>query len=117
MRTIPFRVADAGPIRLAAPIGKKIRFNRTANKILGPDNRLRIPAGKVAIVISPGPRSSTGYSVRVLSVVEERRRIVVRVREETPTLQARVEPRVTYPYRVILIDDTHKRVVVRWQGR
>jgi len=114
--TLPFEVVDAGRLQLAAPIAKRIRLQKTADKILGPGH-LKIPPGRMAVVISPGPRSSTGYRVRVLSVTEERSRIVVRVREETPTLHDEVQPVVTYPYRVILIPALHKGVLVRWEGR
>lgn len=114
--TLRFQVVGAGRLQLAAPIAKRIRLQQTADKILGPGH-LRIPPGRMAVVISPGPRSSTGYRVRVLEVIEERSRIVVRVREETPTLRTRVRPVVTYPYRVILIPALHKGVLVRWEGR
>ena len=116
VRPLPYRVVDAGRVELGAPIGKRIRLQKTMDAIVGP-GRVIIPPGRVGVVISPGPRSSSGYSVRILSVTDERRRVVVRVREETPTLGERVRPVVTYPYRVILIPDTHKRVVVQWQGR
>ena len=116
LRPLPFEYVDAGRLQLAAPIAKRIRLQQTADKILGPGH-LRIPQGRMAVVISPGPRSSTGYDVAVLSVIEERSRIVVRVREETPGLHDRVRPVVTYPYRVILIPALHKGVLVRWEGR
>jgi len=116
LRTLPWRIVSAGRLQLAAPIGKRIRLQKTADKILGPGH-LHIPPGRMAVVISPGPRSSSGYSVRVLSVVEERSRIVVNVREVTPSLGNRVRPIVTYPYRVILLPLVHKGVLVRWRGR
>jgi len=52
------------------------------------------------LLISPGPRSSTGYSVRILSVTERDDAITVKVREWTPTLADHVEARVIYPYRL-----------------
>lgn len=113
---LPFEVVDAGRLQLAAPIAKRIRLQQTADKILGPGH-LTIPPGRMAVVISPGPRSSTGYRVRIVAVIEERSRIVVRVREETPGLRDRVRPIVTYPYRVILIPALHKGVLVQWEGR
>ena len=70
-----------------------------------------------AILVAAGPRSSTGYAVRVLRVVERRSRIEVFVRERTPTLRDAVEPRVTFPYRLITIPATTKRVYVQWRGR
>lgn len=68
------------------------------------------------LLVSPGPRSSTGYSIEVLSARERGSNIVVRVRERTPPLGEDVEPHVTYPYRLISLpagDDVH----VDWAGR
>jgi hypothetical protein len=69
------------------------------------------------VVVSLGPRSSTGYSLRVERVVERRREIDVYLRERTPSLGDPVEPRVTYPYRAITIARTSKPVYVKLQGR
>ncbi len=68
------------------------------------------------ILISPGPRSSTGYAVEIVRVVEQRRRILVDVRERTPRLGQRVEARVTYPYKLIEIPRTRKHVTIHWLG-
>jgi hypothetical protein len=68
------------------------------------------------ILVSPGPRSSTGYGVEVVSVTEERKRILLRVRETTPSLGDRVDARVTYPYRLIEIPRTRKHVAIDWLG-
>ena len=69
------------------------------------------------VVVSLGPRSSTGYALRVQRVVEQRRGIYVYLRERTPSLRDPVEPRVTYPYRAITIPRTSKPVYVKLQGR
>jgi hypothetical protein len=69
------------------------------------------------VVVSLGPRSSTGYSLRVERVVERRREIDVYLRERTPSLSDPVEPRVTYPYRAITIERSRKPVYVKLQGR
>jgi PrcB C-terminal len=68
------------------------------------------------LLVSPGPRSSTGYSVRILSVTERDDAITVKVRERTPTLADHVEPRVTYPYRLLSLP-AGKTVYVDWAGR
>jgi hypothetical protein len=68
------------------------------------------------LLVSPGPRSSTGYSVEVLSAREDDGKIVVRVRERTPRLGEKVEPHVTYPYRLISLP-AGKDVYVDWLGR
>jgi PrcB C-terminal len=69
------------------------------------------------VVISLGPRSSTGYSLRIVRVVERRRGVDVIVRERTPSLGDPVEPRVTYPYRAVAIRSTKTPVYVKLQGR
>ena len=68
------------------------------------------------LLISPGPRSSTGYGIDVLSVREHDGRITVRVRERAPKLGEPVQARVTYPYRLLSLpagDD----VYLDWIGR
>ena len=68
------------------------------------------------VLVSPGPRSSTGYGVEIVRIVEQRRRILLEVRERTPSLGQRVVARVTYPYRLIEIPRTRKHVAVDWLG-
>jgi hypothetical protein len=68
-------------------------------------------------VIALGPRSSTGYSLRIQRVVERRREIDVYARERTPSLGEPVLARVTYPYRAIVLRRSDKRVSVKLQGR
>ena len=68
------------------------------------------------LLVSPGPRSSTGYSVRILSVTERDDAITVKVRERTPTLADHVEARVTYPYRLLSLP-AGKAVYVDRAGR
>jgi PrcB C-terminal len=86
------------------------------------DGRARRPGPAVdfstrqLLLVSPGPRSSTGYGVDVLSVREEGRKITVRVRERAPRLGERVAPRVTYPYRLLSLP-AGKVVYVDWVGR
>jgi hypothetical protein len=68
------------------------------------------------ILVSPGPRSSTGYGVQVVRVVEQRRQILLEVRELTPRLGQRVQARVTYPYTLVEIPRTRKHVALHWLG-
>jgi hypothetical protein len=68
-------------------------------------------------VIALGPRSSTGYSLRILRVVERRRGIYVFAREQTPSLGDPVTARVTYVYRVLAMHGKAKPVYVKLQGR
>ncbi|MDQ2909531.1 MAG: protease complex subunit PrcB family protein [Actinomycetota bacterium] len=69
------------------------------------------------VVIALGPRSSAGYSLRILRVVERRRGIYVYAREETPALGDPVKARVTYPYRVLSMHGSAKPVYVKLEGR
>ena len=69
------------------------------------------------ILVAAGPRSSTGYGVRIVRITERRSTIDVLARETTPALATGVAPRVTSPYRLITIPATSKRVYVQWQGR
>jgi len=86
-----------------------------------PDGRPRVPAfdfgRRRLILVATGPRSSTGYGVRIVRVTEKRSTIDVLAKEVTPALGTQVEPRVTSPYRLITIPATGKRVYVEWQGR
>jgi hypothetical protein len=70
-----------------------------------------------ALLVASGPRSSTGYALRVVRATSERGRIVVVVRELTPTLRNPGRAQLTYPYRLLVFHRTAKPVVVEWQGR
>jgi PrcB C-terminal len=74
-------------------------------------------ARRRAVLISFGPRSSSGYDVEVEDVREERRRIVVVVREQSPRLGDSVRPRVTYPFRLITLPRGDKPVEVEGERR
>jgi len=69
------------------------------------------------VVIALGPRSSTGYSLRIRRVVKRRRGIYVYAVEETPSLSDRVAARVTYPYRLLAMHASGEPVYVKLQGR
>jgi PrcB C-terminal len=69
------------------------------------------------LLAAVGARSSTGYSVHVESVSEQRSRIVVRVREVTPSLGDHVVAKVTYPYVLATIPQSQKHVHFIWLGR
>lgn len=74
-------------------------------------------AHEQVVVLALGPRSSTGYSLRIRRVVERRRGIYVYAREETPSLDDPVTARVTYPYRALAMAGKAKPVYVKLQGR
>jgi hypothetical protein len=64
------------------------------------------------LLVALGPRSSSGYALEVESVREERRRVVVKVRERSPALGEAVRPRVTYPFLLITLPRGNKPVEV-----
>ena len=68
------------------------------------------------LLVSTGPRSSTGYSIQVLGVEERDGELTVRVKELSPGLEDRVEPQVTFPYRLLSLP-AGREVYVDWLGR
>jgi hypothetical protein len=74
-------------------------------------------AHRTAILVASGPRSSTAYGLQVISVVEERRRIVVTVRERTPSLARPGAATLTFPFRLITIERSRKPVILNRIGR
>lgn len=70
-----------------------------------------------AILVAAGPRSSSAYELDVVAVTEERRRIVVSVRERTPSLTEPGTARLVFPFRLITIERRGKDVALDWRGR
>ena len=68
-------------------------------------------------LVAAGPRSSTGYDLRVVRVEEKGGRIVVVVHEQTPSLGDQVQARVTYPFRLIALPRSDEPVKLKWPGR
>jgi PrcB C-terminal len=73
-------------------------------------------AARQLLLLSPGPRSSTGYGVEIVRVQRRGDRIDVVVREQAPSLGDRVAARVTYPYRLLSLPRDGD-VYVDWRGR
>jgi hypothetical protein len=69
------------------------------------------------VLVAMGPRSSTGYDLRIAGVIERRRSIVVVARERAPALGERVAPRLTFPYRLISIPRSDKSIRLELEGR
>jgi hypothetical protein len=67
-------------------------------------------------LVAAGPRSSTGYALRVVRVYEHGDHVQVVIRERTPSLGDPVRARVTYPFRLIAVP-SHKPVHLKWLGR
>jgi hypothetical protein len=74
-------------------------------------------ARREAILVAAGPRSSSAYVLDVVALTEERRRIVVSVRERTPSLAEPGVARLTFPFRLITIERRGKDVALDWRGR
>jgi hypothetical protein len=84
------------------------RFGRTATVDFGRHE---------LVLVAMGPRSSTGYDLRIVRVVERRRSILVVARERAPAFGERVAPRLTFPYRLISIPHSDKPVRLELEGR
>jgi hypothetical protein len=86
-----------------------------------PGRRIQLPridfSRREAILVAAGPRSSTGYNLRILGVRESGSRIVVTVRERTPSLGQPVTAKVTYPFRLITVPRSDKHLRLKWLGR
>jgi len=86
-----------------------------------PGRRIHLPqidfSRREAILVAAGPRSSTGYDLRILGVRETGSRIVVIVRERTPSLGQPVTAKVTYPFRLITVPRSDKHLRLKWLGR
>jgi len=68
-------------------------------------------------LVAAGPRSSTGYDLRIVRVQDDGGHITVVVRERTPSLGDPVKARVTYPFRLIALPRSDKPVKLKWLGR
>jgi hypothetical protein len=86
-----------------------------------PGRRIHLPqidfSRREAILVAAGPRSSTGYRLRLLSVDERGSRIVVRIRERTPSLGEPVTAKVTYPFLLLTVPRSDKSLRLKWLGR
>ena len=85
-----------------------------------PGRRVQLPPidypRQETFVVAAGPRSSTGYALRIVRVEDSGGHIDVVVREKTPSLGDPVRARVTYPFRLLALD-SDKPVHLRWLGR
>jgi PrcB C-terminal len=70
-----------------------------------------------AILIASGPRSSTGYALRVISVRDTGSRVAVTVEERAPRLGDAVAARVTYPFLLLTIPRSGKGLFLHYEGR
>lgn len=89
-----------------------LRIHKAKRRVPPPDFKHGI-----VLVIAVGPRSSTGFSLQVLRVTEQRSRVIVKLKENAPTLRRPGKTRLIYPYRMITFPKTHKPTFVTIQGR
>lgn len=78
-----------------------------------PKTVLAIVGNQERALITAGPRSSTGYSLKVDRAVVERDRVLIVVRE----LDRPGRPEITYPYLLLVFPWPHKPIHVHWEGR
>ena len=122
----PLPWSDVTEATIAEPLRSELRVFRSRGALL---RHLRRGTGSVtlpadldfdrfdAVLISAGPRSSSAYRLEIVRVTEERRRVVVTVRERTPSLARPGTARLTFPFRLILIERRGKDVTLDWEGR
>ena len=123
-RALAWQDVTFGPAEFPRPAGRVFgsaeelrRFVIAAMPGRTPDSPAIDFSRREAVLLTTGPRSSTGYAVEVESVREQRGRIVIHVRELTPSLRDPVAARVTYPYRLITLPRRNKPVEIIWEGR
>jgi hypothetical protein len=112
--------AQVGPLAISGTERRLFRDREQLDRYLRLARAREVPfvdfSKRQLLLVSTGPRSSTGYSIDVLGVEERDGRITVRVREVSPGLGDRVEARVTYPY-LLLSLPAGRDVYVDWLGR
>jgi hypothetical protein len=69
------------------------------------------------VLVALGPRSTDAHRLEIVSIVEQRSRVFVTLRERTPKLGDRVRVRRTYPFRLFTIPRTGKPKFVHIEGR
>lgn len=125
-RDVPWRdlTAELGPVPWPRQVITILRRPGKLQAILEellPEGAPRVPKidyrRRTAFLVAVGPRSSTGYELRVERVVELGDRLEVTLRESAPTLGDPIEARLTHPYRLITIPATDKRIFFRFAGR
>src|SRR5262245_47612216 len=89
LREVPFRTATLGPVAFPTPTFRHFRSREALVRYVSqadPGRSVRVPFPRDAdgILVTTGPRSSTGYSVEIDRLVEERSRVVVYAVEQTP---------------------------------
>ena len=112
--------AQVGPLSISGLERRLFRDQEQLDRYLARAHARETPtvdfSKRQLLLVSTGPRSSTGYSIEILGVEERDGEVTVRVREASPRLDDRVEARVTYPYRLLSLP-AGREVSVDWLGR
>ena len=112
--------AQVGPLSIPGTDRRLFRDQEQLGRYLARAHARETPtvdfSKRQLILVSTGPRSSTGYSIEILDAEEQDGKITVRVREISPKVDDRVEARVTYTYRLLSLP-ADRDVVVDWLGR
>jgi hypothetical protein len=101
-----WRYGDAQP--LAYRLATVPNFEATH-----PLSRVTTRGKQERVLITAGPRSSTGYSLEIERAVVERGRVSIVVCEVDRA--GRVQ--ITYPYRLLVFPKIDKPVHIHWEGR
>ena len=119
-RSVEWRALPVGPLAITFQERRLFRNRRQLAGFLARNGVQRVPrvdfSKQQLLLLTTGPRSSSGYAIDVLGASEKEGQITVRVRERTPGLGERVDPHVTYPYRLISLP-AGEDVFVDWVGR
>jgi len=125
-RPVPYTdlTKEVGPLEFTRITRDVFRDRKRLVDVLvrnNPGRRIDLPAvdfsRQEVYLVAAGPRSSTGYDLRVVRVEDQGGRIVVVVHERTPSLGDPVTARVTYPFRLIALPRSDKPVKLKWPGR
>jgi PrcB C-terminal len=120
-RNISARLHGYEPPRLAREVFKsRAEFSKYLRHTVPGGNVLVPPvawARREAILVASGPRSSTGYSLRVVSLYARGGRLALTVKEHTPSLGQPVTAKVTYPFVLITVPRTKKSLLLHFEGR
>jgi PrcB C-terminal len=119
-RPVAWRAFSVGPLQITYQQRRLFRDRKQLETFLTRTGAKRTPkidfSSRQLLLLSTGARSSSGYGLDVLSATEKEGGITVEVRERSPGIAEHVDPRVTYPYRLISLP-AGKEVFVDWIGR
>ena len=119
-RPVTWRSLPVGELQISFQERRLFRDHGQLARYLALAGGTRTPkvdfAKRQLLLLTTGARSSSGYEIDVLGATERGDTITVKVRERAPGLSERVDPHVTYPYRLISLP-AGKSVFVDWLGR